>query len=293
MSDPYALLGLRRTASAEEIKRSYRRLAKKLHPDVNPGNQRIEQQFKNVSAAYELLSDPVKRARYDRGEIDEAGVERGVRYPGSAGGRAAPQGDDIFVDDFMSDLFRGQRSGSTKRGGDAGFRLQVPFLEAVLGAKKRVAMGDGKTLDVVVPTGIEDGRTLRLKGQGNAGLGGGPAGDALIDIAVEPHSVFSRHGADIRATLAVSLPEAVLGGRVTAPTVHGPVSLKVPPGSNTGTVLRLRGKGVPQHGTTAAGDHYVTLQVVLPDPPDADLIRFIESWSRSHPYDVRERVETA
>jgi DnaJ-class molecular chaperone len=296
MRDPYDILGLRRTAPADEIKRAYRKLAKKLHPDLNPGNKRIEQQFKELTAAYEILSDPAKRARFDRGEIDATGAERGFRQSYQRGGGARPGGfpdDDIFVDDLFADIMRSRRGGTghgagSARGADATFALQVPFLEAVLGAKKRVTMGDSKTLDIAIPPGIENGQTLRLKGQGHPGKGIGASGDALIEITVTPHEIFTRKERDIHAELPLSLPEAVLGATVTAPTIHGPVALKVPAGSNNGKIMRLRGKGLPALGTAAVGDHYVTLRIVLPEPPDPELTRFLESWSRKYSYEVRD-----
>jgi DnaJ-class molecular chaperone len=288
MKDPYQTLGVRRTASADEIKRAYRRLAKKLHPDLNP-DKRVEQQFRDVTAAYELLSDPAKRARFDRGEIDAAGADRGAAYTrreAGGGRRSAPADDDVFVEDIISDLFRARRNagrtgaaGGVRRGTDASFTLQVPFLEAALGAKKRVTLAEGKALDVTVPAGIESGQTLRLKGQGNPGSGGAPDGDALIEIQIEPHDIFNRKERDIHCEVAVGLSEAVLGGSVTVPTVHGPVALKVPAGSNSGTTLRLKGKGLPERGTTAAGDQYIKLRVVLPDPPDPELTRFLKTWA--------------
>ncbi|HZS82335.1 MAG TPA: J domain-containing protein [Stellaceae bacterium] len=298
MKDPYQTLGVGRTASPEDIKRSYRRLAKRLHPDLNPGDKRIEQQFKEVTAAYDLLSDPEKRARFDSGEIDAGGAERGFRYTRreAGGGRARPffAEDNASVDDIIAEILRGkrgpgaQRARPARRGEDAKFTLAVPFVEAALGAKKRVALGAEKTVEITIPAGIENGQTLRLKGQGDAGQNGGEAGDALIEITVEPHPVFTRKQRDILSELSVSLPEAVLGATVTAPTLHGPVALKVPPGANTGTMLRLRGKGLPARGQAAAGDHYVSLRVVLPDSPDPELVRFIESWAARHPYRVRD-----
>jgi DnaJ-class molecular chaperone len=293
MKDPYQILGLRRTATADEIKRTYRRLAKKLHPDINP-DKRVEQQFREATQAYELLSDPAKRARFDRGEIDASGAERGFGYTRrDPGGRRTTRPDDeVFVEDIISDLFRSRRGGArgaaASRGGDASFMLPVPFLEAVLGAKKRVTLAEGKTLDVTIPIGIESGQTLRLKGQGNPGIGGAPAGDALVEIQVEPHPVFTRKERNIHSELPVTLSEAVLGGGVTVPTVHGPVALKVPPGSNSGTALRLKGKGLPARGTSPAGDQYVKLRVVLPDPPDPELTRFLEKWAPEHAYEVRQ-----
>jgi DnaJ-class molecular chaperone len=296
MKDPYVALGLSRTATAEEIKRTYRRLAKKLHPDLNPGNKAIEQQFKEVTAAYELLSDPVKRGRFDRGEIDASGAERGFGFGqrppgGGAGRRTRTPEEEVFVDDIIADIFRNRRRGgsrSQQRGSDAKFNLAVPFLEAALGARKRVTLAEGKTLDITVPAGIESGQTLRLKGQGNPGQHGGEAGDALIEIEVEPHAVFTRRDRDISSEVGVSLSEALLGATVTVPTIHGPVALKVPPGANSGTTLRLKGKGLPERSGTPAGDHYVKLRVILPEPPDPELVRFVEHWSRDHGYQVRE-----
>ncbi len=305
MKDPYQTLGVGRTASADEIKRNYRRLAKKLHPDLNPGDKRIEAQFKELTAAYELLSDPEKRRRFDDGEIDAAGGERGFghrRRESASRRRPFAADDDLFVDDIIADILRAkrgpqrgyagtggaQRPRERKRGDNVTFTLRVPFIEAALGAKKRVTLGAEKTLEIGVPAGIESGKTLRLKGQGSSGRDGGEAGDALIEIVVEPHEIFTRKERDIHAELAVSLPEAVLGATVTAPTLHGAVALKVPPGSNTGTTLRLKGKGLPAHGSAAAGDHYVALRIVLPSPPDPELVRFVENWARTHRYEVRD-----
>ncbi len=300
MRDPYDVLGVTRKASAEEIKQAYRKLAKKLHPDLNPGNKKAEQSFKEVSAAYDLLSDSQKKARFDRGEIDASGAERAPEQPFYKTYAEADQGaryrrfegeDSPFADDLFADLFgAGTRQRFRARGLDVSYSLEVDFLEAANGAKKRVTLAEGKTLDVTVPPGTEDGRTLRLKGQGQPGLGGGPAGDAFIEIRVRPHPFFRREGRDIHVELPVSLGEAVLGGTVNLPTVDGKVSLKIPPGSNSGTVLRLRGKGVASPATRQRGDQLVTLRVVLPDQPDAELKEFIERWSQAHPYDPRAKA---
>jgi DnaJ-class molecular chaperone len=305
MKDPYQTLGVARSASADEIKKAYRKLAKKLHPDLNPGNKKIEQEFKEVSAAYDLLSDADKRARFDRGEIDASGAERPGRgfyrsYAESGQGakyRSGGAGDSFSAEDIFSDLFgggfgdRGKSRGGPRmniRGADVSYAITADFVEATLGAKKRLTLTDGKTLDVTIPPGTEDGQTLRLKGQGLPGMGG-PAGDAFIEVKVQPHPFFTRQGNDIHLELPVSLPEAVLGASITVPTVDGKVSLKVPPDSNTGSVLRLRGKGVPRRGGER-GDQYVKLKVVLPDRPDAELTEFVERWSKKHGYDVRSRA---
>jgi len=299
MPTPYEIIGVAPSASADDIKKAYRKLAKKLHPDLNPGNKKVEQQFKELSAAYDLLSDPAKRARYDRGEIDATGAERPDRpfYRRYAQGREGAKyqdfgiDEDSFVDDLFANLFRQQQQRSERsmhlRGADVTYVAEVDFVEAAVGAKKRLMLTDGKTLDVTIPPGTEDGQTLRLKGQGLPGAGGGPAGDAYIEVKVAPHPIFTRKGNDVTIELAVTLPEAVLGATVTAPTVDGPVSLKVPPESNTGSTLRLKGKGIVDRASGKRGDQYVRLKVVLPDRADPDLKAFLETWSAQHPYSVR------
>jgi len=300
MADPYQTLQVDRKASQDEIKKSYRRLAKKLHPDLNPGNKKVEQQFKEVTAAYDLLSDPDKRARFDRGEIDASGAERPGRtyYRQYAeGGQGAKYQQHDFGDgspeDLFADLFGGRRGGGRTnfrmRGADVSYIAPVDFVEAALGARKRLTLADDKTLDVTIPPGTEDGQTLRLRGQGQPGLGGGPPGDAFIEIRVQPHALFVRQGNDVHVEVPVTLQEAVLGGSITVPTIHGKVSLKVPKNANTGSVLRLRGKGIP----TAAGGHgdqLVKVKVVLPEGGDPELTAFLEKWGPGHPYDVRGKA---
>jgi DnaJ-class molecular chaperone len=300
MKDPYDVIGVPRKASQEEIKKAYRKLAKKLHPDLNPGNKAVEQQFKEVSAAYDLLSDPEKRARFDRGEIDASGAERPERayYRTYAQGREGAKyqefgpDDEGFADDLFANLFGQRRGGRTMRlrGADVTYVAPVDFTEAALGARKRLTLTDGKTLDVTIPPGTEDGQTLRLKGQGMPGTNGGPAGDAFIEVRVAPHPLFTREGNDVHIELPVSLPEAALGASVNVQTIDGTVALKVPPGSNTGTVLRLRGKGIPDRAGQR-GDQYVRLKVLLPERIDPELKEFLEQWSARHPYDVRGRSE--
>lgn len=287
--DPYAALGLGRTATADEIRRAYRTLAKELHPDVRPGDKQAEERFKRATAAFNLLSDPVTKSRFDRGEIDADGNERmafGSRprqsaraHAGAGAGGAGAANDAFDLGDIFSDLFGpgfgGGRGYSRMRGRDIRFTLEIDFLDSVNGAKRRVSLSEGRTLDVAIPAGVESGQVLRLKGQGGAGVQGGPPGDALVELTVRPHPFFRREGQDIHMDLNVSLTEAVEGGRVQAPTPSGPVTLTIPAGSNTGKTLRLKGKGVAGNG-----DQFVRLQVVLPDTPDEELKKFVKKWPK-------------
>lgn len=313
MRDPYQILGLPRSASADDIKKAYRKLAKEFHPDLKPGNAANEERFKEISAAYTLLSDSDKRARFDRGEIDASGQERhhgfGGRSRANAGRSRAYSGagDDSFFggEDWFSDLFSGGRkrggagggaaggasgSGSRSRGSDINYSVSVPFVEAAQGTKRRISLSNGKSIDVAVPPGTEDQAKLRLKGQGLPGAGGFGAGDAIVEVHVEAHPFFTRQGSDIHVEVPITLNEAVLGATIRVPTVSGPVALKIQPGANTGSTLRLRGKGVMNQTTKQAGDQYVKLKVVLPDPPDAELVKFMEEWSRTRSYDVRKKA---
>ena len=265
MKDPYSVLGVPKTATADEIKKAYRKLAKQHHPDLNPGSAESASRFKDISVAYDLLSDAEKRARFDRGEIDASGQERAEAsfYRAHAGGAQgakyrAESGFD--PSDLFADLFgRGGRGGGFQgggfqgaggfqdlkmRGSDVSYALTVDFIDAAKGASKRLTFPEGRTLDVNVPPGTEDGAVLRLRGQGQPGIGGGPAGDALIEISVTPDPLFRRDGSDVLIDMPVTLTQAVAGGKVTVPTIEGPVSMTVPAGSNTGTRLRLRGRGI-------------------------------------------------
>ena len=300
MKDPYEVLGVARDASEEDIKRAYRDLAKKLHPDLNPGNAAAEQQFKEASQAYGILGNSEKRQRFDRGEIDASGQETAAAYgsyrhyaESDAGAKYNPYGgsEDFDVEDILAQMFGGRAGRQQEykvhlRGADVSYRITVSFLEAALGAKKRVQLAGDRTLDVTIPPGTEDERTLRLKGQGLPGHGDGPAGDAYIQVHVTPHPHFTRQAADIHLSVPITLQEAVLGGSVTVPTIHGPVAMKVPAGANSGRVLRLKGKGIAERGKTP-GDQLVKLTVVLPDNPDPALKDFVESWAKDHAYDPR------
>jgi DnaJ-class molecular chaperone len=286
--DPYATLGLGRTATADDIRRAYRKLAKELHPDVRPDDKAAEERFKRATAAFNLLSDPVSKSRFDRGEIDADGNERMAfgsrpRQSARAGAAAGPAGgpqDAFDLGDIFSDLFGSGMGGAGRgygrmRGRDIRFTLDIDFIDAVNGAKRRVSLAEGRTLDVAIPAGVESGQVLRLKSQGGPGVQGGPAGDALVELNVRPHPFFRREGQDIHMDLNISLTEAVEGAKVQAPTPGGPVALTIPPGANTGKVLRLKGKGV-----AGQGDQFVRLLVMLPETPDEDLKRFVKKWPK-------------
>jgi len=309
MADPYTILGVAKTATDDEIRKAYKALAKKNHPDLHPGDKDAEARFKDISAAYSFLGDKEKRRAYDAGEIDEQGQEKPQRryyrdyadagagdryYTQSDGGDFSGFSGSADFSDLFGDILNRQRGGAgagrggaqfRMRGGDVHYALPVDFLEAVNGAKKRVDMPDGKTLDITIPAGVEDGQTMRLKGQGQPGIGGGPSGDALITVSVLPHPVFRREGHDIKSVLPVTLGEALAGGSVPVETVTGPVNVKIPKHSNTGRVLRLRGKGVQGK---AKGDHLVELQVMLPPEPDAALEELVAAWEKDHPYNPRQ-----
>jgi DnaJ-class molecular chaperone len=298
-ADPYKVLGVAKDASPEDIQKAYRTLAKKLHPDLNPGNKRAEEQFKQLSAAYDLLGDADKRARFDRGEIDASGAEPPPRgfyrdHAGGAGDRYASadgfadfaSGDDIFADLFG----RGGRSKLRMRGQNVHYHLDLDFLDAINGAKSQVTMPDTSVLDVSIPAGTRDGQILRLRGKGMAGINGGPPGDALVEIAVRPHHIFTRKGDDIHLELPISIREAVLGGKLSVPTPMGAVSMTVPKWANTGTVLRLKGRGVPR-SNGSRGDEYVTLKVMLPSKPDAELEKLIAQWRASATDNPRQTME--
>lgn len=295
--DPYKVLGVAKDASPQDIRAAYRKLAKELHPDLNPGNSQAEERFKQVSAAHELLGDADKRARFDRGEIDASGAERpqqrsyrhyadssaGDRYGAGAGFDDYDDLSGVFSDLFGRSTSRGE---FRARGRDAHYRLDVDFLDAMNGARRRITLPDGQTLDVTIPAGIRDGGILRLTGKGGAGIGGGPQGDALIEIGVRPHPLFRLEGNDIVLDLPITVDEAVLGGKVEVPTITGRVIMNVPKGSSTGDMLRLKGKGVKPAGSPP-GDQRIVLKVVMPKAPDEELAAFMEKWREQHRYDPR------
>lgn len=297
MRNPYEVLGVAASASAAEIQSAYRKLAKKLHPDLNPGNKTAEDQFKEVASAYDLLSDAEKRKRFDDGEIDASGAERphqqyyrdfastdhGNHYADMSGYADFMEGEDPFADL----LRRSQHARANRRGQDMHYRLPIEFLESIAGANKRITLPDGSNLDVKIPAGLVDGQTLRLKGKGARGTGKGGSGDALIEVEVLPDRRFTRDGDDISLEVPISLAEAVLGGKIPVLTPTGSVTMSVPKGSNTGTTLRLKGKGAPRRGG-GHGDQFVRLKVVLPKPPDPELEAFVANWAKGKDFNPRE-----
>src|SRR5579863_1958062 len=289
-ADPYKVLGVKKDASQSDVQKAYRALAKKLHPDLNPGNKQAEERFKEVSAAYDLLGDEKKRARFDSGEIDASGAERPQQrqyYRDFADAGSQYSSDEGFADfatdDILSQILRGQgRGGAVNvRGPDRQYQLELDFLGAVNGETRHITLPDGSALDVRIPAGTRDGQTLRLRGKGGPGIGKGPPGDAYVEVTVRPHRIFSRDGDDIRVELPVSLSEAVLGGKVTVPTPSGSVTMTVPKWSNTGTVLRLKGKGVLR-ADGGKGDELVSLKIMLPEQPDPQLENLVTQWGGAY-----------
>lgn len=399
MRDPYSILGVDRRASADELKRAYRALAKQYHPDANAGNEGISDLFAEVNAAYDLLSDPDKRAKYDRGEIDANGMTirrpRSERKPQRQEPRTAeskafrteawdqfwrranesginphrkkptakprpkskpaqkakpkqkaqekastakqansfdfglwnsksqddkprqpkneskkpepkkaetpkqPSPENEKSDDFLSDFFSSLKSGAkkatarpekTERGKDVAYQLNVSFEESARGGVRRVKLPNGKRLDVKIPAGVRDGQQVRLKSQGGTGANGGEQGDALIEITIDAHRLFTRKGDDVYLTLPVTVDEAIMGAKVVVPTLDGPVTMTIPPGSNTDTTFRLKGKGVAKTSSQTEkplGDQYVVLKVVLPPEGDGSFARAVKKWASRNPYDVR------
>ena len=299
MKDPYETLGVSKTASADEIRKAYRKLAKKLHPDLNPGDKQAEERFKEVSVANDLLSDPEKRRRYDAGEIDATGAEKAPPnaryYRDYAAGAGHPYegqgayGDFAQGDDLFAELLRRSAEQARRRpGADMHYELPIDFLDAVNGATKTITLPQGGTLDVTIPAGVEDGQILRLRGKGAPSPGEGPPGDALVQVVVKPHRYFTREGDDILLDLPVTVKEAALGAEVKAPTTTGSVMLKIPKRSSTGDVLRLRGKGVKTRG--GAGDELVRLKVMLPKEADPELDAFLANWNPAASYDPRKEM---
>lgn len=314
MSDPYQTLGVPKTASEAEIKKAFRALAKKHHPDKHAGDAAAKKRFQEISGAYDILGDKEKRAQFDAGAIGGDGNPRGFdprqggfRQGNPFGGGGGPGrggfkfsfdeagassggagGGAAGFEDIFADLMGGGPRGARAAKGESfSAAVTVSFAEAASGGTRRIALQNGEQLDVKIPVGVKDGQAVRVKGRGGAGRGGGANGDILLQVSVAPHPTMTRDGSDIRMDLPVTLKEAVLGGKVPAPTLTGTVSLSVPPNSNTGSTLRLKGKGIGAHGATPAGDLYVRLVVTLPDKPDDALCDFLRDWEGN--YDPRAK----
>lgn len=308
--DPYKILGVPKTATQDEIKKAYRKLAKSLHPDLHPDDSGKQAEFQAVSAAHDLLGDPEKRRRFDAGEIDASGQERpqrqyyhqyagqdaGERYDGGFGGHGFGAGSEEDLSDLFSGIFgRHAQGGGARssqefqaRGPDMRYHLEVDFMDAARGAKRAVTMPDGKPIEIAVPAGVRDGQTLRLRGKGAPGYGGGPAGDALVTIAVRQHPVFVRDGDDIEIELPITFDEAVLGAKIDVPTVTGPVSMTIPKGASSGQRLRLKGRGI-KHGKTT-GDQMVRLKIVLPKTITEEMQSLAKRWKSSSDFDPRAEL---
>lgn len=309
MANPYETLGVAPNASQDDIRKAYRKAAKETHPDLNPGKPEAEARFKQINAAYDIVGDEDKRKRFDAGEIDETGAERpperhfyreyaeadpGPRYSRRSASAGGPDGGSPDFDyDIFADLFRGR--GGEREGGtfrmppqDVRYTLEVDFLDAVNGGQKRVTMPDGKTLNITLPAGINEGQVLRLKGQGLAGSDG-KTGDAYVQISIRPHPGFRREGNDILTTLPVSLGEALNGASVRIDTVDGPADVKVPKGAKEGTKLRLRGKGVAHGKDGARGDQLVEIHIIPPQGADDALAAFMAEWEKTHPQNPRRK----
>jgi DnaJ-class molecular chaperone len=322
MRDPYDVLGVARSAGADEVKRAFRRQAKKLHPDANKNDPKAAARFAELNAAYEIIGDEDKRKAFDRDEIDAEGKPRfrgfegfGAGQPGGFGREGAfesftfgPEGfkrssgrsgfaggfEDIIKDMFGSGASRGARGGfgatfkpeefAMEEGGrDVSATLTITLDEAAAGATKRVRLPTGKEVEVKIPAGLAEGQQIRLKGQGSHGPVG--AGDLLITVNVAPHPLFTREGANLRLELAITLYEAVLGGKVRVPTLSGAVELAIPPGTSSGRTFRLKGKGLK--GKSGPGDLFATVRIMLPERSSPELEELMREWRERKPYDPR------
>lgn len=320
MRDPYSVLGVSKSASADEIKKAFRKLAKKHHPDQNKSDPKAQEKFAEVNAAYEIVGDEKKRGQFDRGEIDAEGKPKFQGFEGFGAGQGGPggfrrsgpggesyefhfgQGGGPFpggggggggfsAGDIFSELFgargRSRAQQAPVKGEDLAASVLVPLEEVAVAGRVQVVMPNGKTLEVKIPAGVEDGQQIRLRGQGQPSPYGGEPGDAIVTLKIAPHRLFRVEGRDLRADLPVTLYEAALGGKVDAPTLEGRVELTVPPNSSSGRVLRLRGKGLAR-ADGARGDLYVSLKIVLPEAADGELDALMRKWRDEKPYNPRK-----
>ncbi len=322
MRDPYDVLGVAKSASPAEIKKAYRQLAKKFHPDRNKDDAKAKERFSEINSAYEIVGDETKKAQFDKGEIGPDGKPRFTGFEGyGAGGGpggftrgwrtggGAPGGEQHYEfhfgneaqggrggfdpSDLFADLFGAggrRRASQPTRGDDVAAAATVPLETVAHGGSARVILPSGRTLEVKIPAGVDDGQQIRLRGQGQPGAMGGEPGDAIVTVKVAPHPYFKLDGRDLRLELPVTVYEAALGGRVETPTLDGKVELTIPPHSNSGRVLRLRGKGLPASEGKIAGDLYVSLKIMLPEQPSGDLDARMREWRSAQPYDPRAKM---
>jgi len=302
MKDPYETLGVTRSATDKEIKDAFKKLARKFHPDLHPGDKEAEAKFKDISAANDLLRDKEKRRRFDAGEIDASGAERPQErfYRDFADepvydSHAAQDGFDSNeeLEEFLAKAFagRGQQRTFRARGQDVSYELPVAFLDAANGATHTITLPEGKTLQVTVPEGAEDRQMLRLKEQGMPGYGGAPPGDAYVELHIQPHPFFRRKDDNIHVEVPVTLREAMLGDRIQVPTIGQPVTVTVPKGSNSGITLRLRERGIRNRKTGQRGHQLITLKVVLPTAEEPELLEFLEAWQPKNEQNPRREME--
>jgi DnaJ-class molecular chaperone len=319
MRNPYDVLGVAKSASADEVKKAFRKLAKKYHPDHNKSDPKAKEKFAEVNSAYEILGETDKRGKFDRGEIDSDGKPRGFEGFGAGGpggfrrqqgpgaehfefnfgggspfgGGASPGAGGFNPGDIFSELFggKGRRGGggAPPKGDDFAATALAPLAEVAKAGKVNVILPNGRTLEVKIPRGVEDGQQIRLRGQGQPSAYGGEAGDAIVTLKFAPHPLFKVEGRDLRLELPLTLYEAALGAKVDVPTLEGKVEMTIPAGSSSGRSLRLRGKGLEGPGGLR-GDLYVTLKLMLPENPDADFEALMRRWRDSKPYDPRKQM---
>jgi DnaJ-class molecular chaperone len=277
MNDPYKVLGVEKSADDKAIKANYKSLSKKYHPDLNSGDKKCEEKFKELSSAYDILSNPEKREAYDNGMLDSSGNQRQHRHSGF---------NQYDMNDVMGDMFRQSRGGGSFRqrrpeNPDETYPIKITFMDAVKGVKKTIKIPTGNTLDITIPKGIKEGQKLRLKGQGSAQYPSEPRGDVYIEIYISEHSYFKRKGNDIYVDVPISLDESILGKTISVPTIDGFIDVTLSKGVNSGTSLCLKGKGV------LGGDEYIQIEIVMPKTIDSDLENAILKWSITHPYNPR------
>jgi len=303
--NPYEILGISKTATQEEIKNAYRRLAKQYHPDLNPGNKAAEKKFKEVNQANELLGNAETRSKYDRGELNESGQANFTEDPRTTGnknrgpfyyetqnqgGRYSFSFDDLN-DDFLSSILgSARRRSQASPGSDVNYKMEISLKDAFQGKETEVTLPSGKRFLVKIPAGIVSGTKLRFRGQGGSPIGQAPAGDLYIEVSVRPSHLFRRVGQDVEMDLPISIHEAILGAEIQVPTLGGPVILKIPPGVNTDSKLRIRNKGFPMHGSKQRGDQIAVLKLMLPKKVDSELRSAIQEWSKNQTYDPRESL---